>query len=122
MKRYAILLTGLAVALPAGLAAQLLDDRLEGPRRICTYDEGGSALSGQPGRRLVIDSAQTCPASPPARRRSGEPPGTAQLQSWTVEQGQRVCIYEQEGEIWTRNINISLVCPIVAALLPNNSG
>ena len=119
MGRNALLFLAMAsVLFLSGASAQLVSDRLEGNRRICTYNTEEGPFSGQDTRAVAVSESRTCPASPPPRLGTGVLPGTAELQSWTVEQGRRICTYRYGEEIWTRAIDIEASCPIVAALLP----
>ncbi len=98
-------------------SAQLVSERLQGNRRICVYATDAGPFTGQEERAIAVSEVENCPSTPPPQRSTGPLPTTAQLRSWDVEQGRRICTFEQGGEIWVRAVDISRSCPVVAGLL-----
>ncbi len=113
----ALSLCVLGALVAQGAPAQLVGERLQGDRRICTYAAEAGPFSGQEGRAIAVSEVENCPVTPPPQRSRGSLPDTAQLRSWNVEAGRRLCTFEQGGEIWVRSVDLDRSCPIVAGLL-----
>jgi hypothetical protein len=112
-----------ALLLPSPASAQLLmSERLEGLRKLCIYSVPPGPLSGNNNEGQVeVGAAQNCPQVRPLPPGDGSLPGTAQLRSWTVENGRRTCLYEYSGRVWPTTVAINVTCPMIAAYLPPES-
>jgi len=114
---------GVAFAFAAGLSSaaypRLVGQSVQGVQRICIYD-GATGHDGINRRRLARTGiGQACPATFPEQRRGdGFPPSSAMLQSERVENGNRLCAYEQLGYVWERSISVRTPCPPAAGMLP----
>jgi hypothetical protein len=100
------------VAAPAG--AQLVSERVENNRRICTYRVAESPAGG---REYSVALGEACAAFPPARRTNGAPPPTARLESVAERNGRRVCSYAERSRRWSFNLPLDTRCPMNAGMI-----
>jgi hypothetical protein len=112
---YAALITGaiLGSSVPAA-ADQLVEQRAQGLRRICSYRSGGP---GNQVRTYAVGLGDACPAQIPLRDTSRNAPPTAMLEGELVRDGKRQCTYTQRGSSWNYEIPLTQVCPIAYGIL-----
>ena len=113
----------LAVAVPllashASASAQLVDQQVAGSDRICIYRAGPL---GNLTRARRVGLGEACPAHSPVADENRPAPPTARLVSNTVEDGRRVCGYEQRGRIWRFLVPLGGQCAMTAGMLDAES-
>lgn len=120
VKRWPLLSCVLLCALPiaAPVAAQLLNDRVTGDTRQCTYvgtdqDAQGRTLA----RILTVPAAQPCPDVAPNRDPNRPIPGNAALVRETSNGDGRTCIYTQSGIEYSRFVPATQRCAMTPDLL-----
>ena len=103
-------------ALP--VQAQLLNDRVEGNRRICSYVGTEQSADGQlVARTIPVPLGQPCPTAAPYRDPNRSLPGNALLTGEVVTGGQRQCNYSQGGVDYNHIVPITQACAATPDLL-----
>jgi hypothetical protein len=115
MRRLALLAAAGLLTGPA--AAQLINERVEGTSRICTYYGSDRAPNDTlVPRAFIVGYGQSCPAVAPVRDENAPPPPNAQLTGETVENGERICLFEQAGLTYRIGTTIDRYCAQTPAL------
>ena len=90
----------------------LVDEKVDGLRRICTYRSG--PINGP--RTLTVGRTERCPPNYSVADSTFPPPPTAALKESSIEQGYRACVYMQERSRWTFKLPLSENCPLNAGM------
>ena len=110
----AITLFAASAATP--VEAQLLSERVDGLLRVCVYAPRANMVTSNARREYRVGIGQNCPFSYPVAQEGTPPPPSAQLQSETVADGRRACVYAQAGTTWTLSFELSQACPLHAGI------
>jgi hypothetical protein len=104
----------LSSAIPWAVAAQPVDEWVEGPHRVCAYppDPGSDDV-----RQYNVGVGEACPAYYPIRSTNLPAPPTARLLKETVIGGTRVCRYAQRGREWRFDVALDKRCPLTAGMV-----
>lgn len=102
------------VASHSGASAQLIDQQVAGSQRICIYRAGPH---GNETRERRVGIGEACSAYFPAADENRPAPPTARLVSNVVEDGRRVCAYEQRGRTWRFLVPLASQCAMTAGML-----
>ena len=90
----------------------LVGERVDGMRRICSYED---QLRGRraPPLQVRVGTAEPCPFRypRPRRPRPAEIPSMATLDGQSYDGGRRVCRYNYLGVLYNRQIPASQSCP-----------
>lgn len=100
-----------------GASAQLIGQQADGTKRICIYRANPV---GNDTRERRVGLGEACPAHHPIADENGQVPTTARLISNRVENGRRVCSYEQRGRTWSFTVPVDRQCAITAGMLVEN--
>ena len=109
----------LSLAILAALApetgrAQLLDDRVEGLQRVCTYRDNFDPSRARETRTGI---GNACPTAPPRSRSSLPAPPTARLLATQDDDSGRQCVYGEGARRWTIETAVGRRCPLSAGML-----
>jgi len=132
--KHRILLALLFVVAPVAAHAQLLDDRMDGIRRVCVYAgetrDPRSALTNdamdndrrrgrQDRRTITVGAWENCPQQFPIEREQDvldgpppPPPPFAMLRDQRLAVDHRECIYSYLGQDYTRVVPSNAVCTL----------
>jgi hypothetical protein len=107
-----------AACLPAVAKAQLITERLDGNRRVCTYRGAAGLTTGSDQARVLrISVGENCPYYFPLFDNSRPAPPTAPLSSDRPSDNPNVCIYSQWGQSWAYPAPAQGHCPPAAGML-----
>jgi hypothetical protein len=108
MKQTVLATIGTFAALASTHAfAQLSAESVAGTERYCSYNV--SPLGGDT-RSIKIGIGERCPAHYPTSGMNLSPPPTARLESSSIKDGQRVCVYGQRNRTWSFEIGVAHHC------------
>ena len=93
--------------------AQLSAETVVGTEKYCSYDVDPL---GHDTRPIKIGIGESCPAHYPTPGRNLSAPPTARLESSSIKDGQRSCVYSQRNRIWTFSIAIAEQCAPTAGM------
>lgn len=112
MKTHRILIALLAAAGAAPAAAGLVQDYLDGIRRVCVYEKIGRFANEREAIR--IGAGEPCPLTQPRQRAARPPavPAMATLVATRNASDGRTCVYRYNGRDYPRRIDAGQSCPL----------
>ena len=118
MRLIATLTTTALIAIAGTADAQLIRERTEGDRRVCTY-YGTDLLPNDQvvARELSIGLGEDCPSTAPGFDPNAPVPPNAAFLREGEQSGQRLCIYGQGGRQWSIEVPFTLKCLATPSLL-----
>jgi hypothetical protein len=111
----AVLVAAQQPNVPPRRYGMLVSERVVGTRRICVYNNPGSAPPPQDRQRQrAVGRAEPCPARDPGPPppRPVQIPAMAMLSGQRAERGQRVCVYTYLRQEYSRVISAGRTCPL----------